>query len=273
MSQAQQQRPQQQQGGGPNPIKYGDVFDASGYLASQPVAPADAAMMQSLETAVFGETQKGGVAATMQAAAVFDERVGVVGHMDVSDPAADQGVTVTQVDVPGEWIFTESVGGQVVGQYVQSVPPQVQAFFRCGVKGGNQGGGDDDEGADALTIADALEATARLAGDKPMDQSDAAAIQVAEVRATGVVVSGGVGSMAQSAAALNVQIERDEDKIKIADILTNATVRLPADKEATRQDAEGVVAAELRNNPDLMIDPRGVAASVAAAARLNERTQ
>lgn len=50
----------------------------------------------------------------------------------------------------------------------------------------------------------------------------------------------------------------------------NATIKLPADKEATRQDAEGVVSAELRNNPNVATRPGGVAASVAAAARLNQ---
>lgn len=51
-----------------------------------------------------------------------------------------------------------------------------------------------------------------------------------------------------------------------------APARLPADKAATRQDAEGVMEAEIRNNPSLTAYPGGVAASVAAAARLNERT-
>lgn len=39
---------------------------------------------------------------------------------------------------------------------------------------------------------------------------------------------------------------------------------------ATRRDAEGVVGAEVRNDPKLSTYPGGVAASVAAAARLNE---
>lgn len=49
-----------------------------------------------------------------------------------------------------------------------------------------------------------------------------------------------------------------------------ATAKLPADKPATRQDAEGVVTAELRNNPNLSTQPGGVAASVTAAAKLKE---
>lgn len=52
--------------------------------------------------------------------------------------------------------------------------------------------------------------------------------------------------------------------------MQNATTRLAADKAVTRQDAEGVMSAELRNNPNLATHPGGVAASVAVAARLNE---
>lgn len=74
----------------------------------------------------------------------------------------------------------------------------------------------------AITIGEALEATARTAGEKPVDQSDAAAIQAAEVRATGsnVITPGGLAATAQSAASFNAAIERDENKIKLRDILT-----------------------------------------------------
>lgn len=51
--------------------------------------------------------------------------------------------------------------------------------------------------------------------------------------------------------------------------MQDATIKLPADKAAARQDAEGVVGAELRNNPRMAAHPGGVAASVAAAAMLN----
>lgn len=75
---------------------------------------------------------------------------------------------------------------------------------------------------DAVTIGEALEATALSAGDKPVDQSDAAAIQAAEVRATGLghVVPGGVGAEAQSAVAYNMQTARDEEKTTLGDVLT-----------------------------------------------------
>lgn len=75
---------------------------------------------------------------------------------------------------------------------------------------------------DAVTIGEALEATALSAGDKPIDQSDTAAIQAAEVRATGLghIVPGGVGAEAQSAAAYNMQTSRDEEKATLGDVLT-----------------------------------------------------
>lgn len=78
-------------------------------------------------------------------------------------------------------------------------------------------GGDDA----SITIGEALEATALTAGNRPVDQSDAAAIQAAEVRATGrgEVMPGGIGAEAQAAATLNPQIMRDEDKTKLGDIL------------------------------------------------------
>lgn len=53
-------------------------------------------------------------------------------------------------------------------------------------------------------------------------------------------------------------------------VTQGATARLPADKVATWDDAEGVVTAELSNNPNLTTNPGGVAVSVTAAARLNE---
>lgn len=53
-------------------------------------------------------------------------------------------------------------------------------------------------------------------------------------------------------------------------ILQDASSKLPSDKPVTRRDAEGVIGAELRNDPNLCTRPGGVAASVAAAARLNQ---
>lgn len=82
-----------------------------------------------------------------------------------------------------------------------------------------------DQYKDPITIGEALEASAISAGNKPIDQSDVAAIQAAEVRATsrGHIVPGGVAAEAQSAAARNLQVARDEDKTRLADVLTVST--------------------------------------------------
>lgn len=47
-------------------------------------------------------------------------------------------------------------------------------------------------------------------------------------------------------------------------------MKLPADKPVTMEDAEGVISAEMRNNPNKTTHPGGVAASLATAARVNE---
>lgn len=110
MSQGQPRRlqPDQQE-----PIKYGDVFNVSGDLAKNPIAPEDASMMQTAESIVFGQTQKGGPAAVMHSAATQNERAGLIGHRDVTIITGEQGVTVAETDVPGRRIITESVAGQV----------------------------------------------------------------------------------------------------------------------------------------------------------------
>ncbi|RXH70586.1 hypothetical protein DVH24_013332 [Malus domestica] len=118
----------------------------------------------------------------------------------------------------------------------------------------------------SITIGEAREALAQTAGDRPIDQSDAAA---ADVRVTGsnVISPGWLVTMAQGAAAYNAGTEREQDKIKLTDILS-ATAKLPSDKAATRQDGEVIVSAELRKN--MGTRPGGAVASVMAAAKLNE---
>ncbi|RZC88396.1 hypothetical protein C5167_016199 [Papaver somniferum] len=264
-----QQQPRRAQGNEQQqePVKYGDVFPVSGELASKPIAPRDAAMMQSAESSILGQTQKGGPASVMQSAATQNVRAGVVDRSQVTAAAADQGVTVSETDLPGGRVVSEAVGGQVVGSFVQ--PGLAQ-----GTTGKVAYGGKDIDigGGGKITIGEALEATALTAGDKPVDQSDAAAIQAAEVRATGrnVITPGGVAAAAQAAATYNTRVARDEDKTTLGDVLTDAALKLPADKEATPRDAEGVVGAEMRNDPNLATHPGGVAASVVAAARLNQ---
>ncbi|GAY58299.1 hypothetical protein CUMW_185980 [Citrus unshiu] len=238
MSQEEPRRPRE--GQEPRgPIKYDDVFNVSGGLASKAVAPQDAAMMQSAETAAFGSTQPGGQA----------ERAGLVSR---GDAAADQGVTITGTEIPAGRIITESLDGQVVGQYVQVA---AEATTQQG----------------AITVGQALEATMQTIGDKPVELSDAAAIREAEMRATGsnILTQGGYAASAQSAAAYNTGMIGDEDKIKLRDVLAGASAALPA-KVVTRQDAEAVVNAERRNSPQLTTHPGGVAESMETAATLNE---
>ncbi|XP_023642676.1 late embryogenesis abundant protein 32 [Capsella rubella] len=254
MSQEQPIRPKE-------PVKYGDVFEVSGELADKPVAPEDAKMMQAEETRVFGHTQKGGPAAVMQSAATTNIRGGFVHRGDKTELAAERGVTVEQT-VPPSTVTTEFVGGQVVGQHVE--PRRVVAGART----------DEEALQSSITIGEALEAAVKTAGNKPVDQSDAAAIQAAEMRASGtnVIPLAGIAASAQSAADHNATVDRDERKIKLADILTVQLQNILINRgTVTRQDAEGVVSAEMRNNPKLCTHPGGVAASLTAAARLNER--
>ncbi|KAM0842608.1 hypothetical protein ACQ4PT_058268 [Festuca glaucescens] len=255
MSQGQPRRPassEQEQ----DAIRYGDVFPAvSGGLAKKPVAPQDAATMQSAETLAFGETIKGGPAATMQSAATRNERMGVVAHDQATDVTAEQGVSVSETRVPGGRIVTEFVAGQAVGHYVEADDAPT---------GGSA--------ATKITIGEALEAAGFAAGTRPVERSDAAAIQAAEVRATGMDgnIPGGLAAQAQSAADTNAWPARDGDKATLGDVLSNATAKLVADKEVEADDAARVAFAETRNKQDVTAKPGGVAASMATAARLNK---
>ncbi|KAA3472212.1 late embryogenesis abundant protein 47-like [Gossypium australe] len=249
MSQQQPERPQE-------PINYGDIFSGKGELAEKAVAPKDVAMMQKAENSVIGQTQKGGVDASMQSPTSKNESSGLVGRERVS---ADSGVYIKETESPRKRVISEYFGKEIVGRYSQR-----DSFASDTDSTSEHCGG--------ITIGEALEATALTAGKKPVEWSDAAAIQAAEVRATGrtSIMPGGVAAAAQSAATLNARATRDEDKTKLGAILANATAKLPADKPATRKDAEGVMGAEMRNDPNLTTHPAGVAASVAAAARLNQ---
>ncbi|KAL3626293.1 hypothetical protein CASFOL_029842 [Castilleja foliolosa] len=238
------------------PIKYGDLFQVSGELSDKPVAPVDASMMQSAETTLLGQTQKGGPAAVMQAAATRNERAGLVGHHDVTD-FADEGVTVEELDLPGNRVIAETVAGQVVGRSVQAKLMETATQVR----------------QTKITIGEALEASARKAGDKPVDHSDAAAITAAEHRATGsnIISPGGLAATAQSAAAFNDGLIGDQGKVKLADILKGARDKLAVDKIAKLEDAEGIMAASLTDDPNMKVHPGGVAAAVMEAVRMNVR--
>ncbi|XP_062021268.1 late embryogenesis abundant protein D-34-like [Rosa rugosa] len=249
-----QHRPQQ--GDQLEPIKYGDVFNVSGELASKPVAPRDAATMQAAENLVLGETQRGGPAAVMQSAATYNERAGLVGHRDATDATSEDGVTVSEsINLDGNKVITERVAGQVVGQYVEPPPGASPAAVVLE--------------HDAITIGEAFEATALSAGDKSVDQSDAAAIQAAEMRATGCseISPGGLAAIAQYAVSANT---REAEKTKLADVLEDATQKMGCDKPVTREDAKAIIGAEIRNNPNMSTTPGGIAESMAAAARLNQ---
>jgi hypothetical protein len=90
-------------------IKYGDMFDVSGELAVQSAEDT----MQDL-----GHTQKGGPVAIVQSAATLNARVGHVGRAQLFGPIADAGVAVTEIELPGRRVVTESIAGQVVGRFV-----------------------------------------------------------------------------------------------------------------------------------------------------------
>lgn len=135
---------------------------------------------------------------------------------------------------------------------------------------------------DAVTIGEALQAAAQtLAGDKPVDLADVAAVQAAEMRTTRLsgVVPGGVAAAAQQAAATNMKPEtREEEKVRLRDVVGSAAAVLPANKVATREDAEKVAAAAGRNAGKGRTfaaaaeddGVNGVAQEVAAAAEMNE---
>ncbi|XP_031131657.1 late embryogenesis abundant protein 47 [Ipomoea triloba] len=180
----------------------------------------------------------------------------VVGQSSAAALAQNE-TTDVDTDISGKQMITDSIGGEALVRDNQSTfvsPKNISKKV-------------------TITIGEALEATALTAGDKPVDYGDAAAIQAAEVRATGRtnIVPGGVAAAAQSAASRNARATRDEEKTKLSEILSEASSKLPSDKPVTRKDAEGVIGAELRNDPNLCTRPGGVAASVAAAARLNSQ--
>jgi hypothetical protein len=87
------------------------------------------------------------------------------------------------------------------------------------------GGGAGVADGTKITIGEALEAAGFAAGRRPVELSDAAAIQVAEVRATGLDanIPGGLAAEAQSAADSNALAAGDEDKTTLGDVLSVRT--------------------------------------------------
>ncbi|CAI0384406.1 unnamed protein product [Linum tenue] len=136
----------------------------------------------------------------------------------------------------------------------------------------------------AIRYGDLFEVQGELA-EKAVAPRDAAMMQTAENTLTGHTQKGGAAAVMQSAAAKNERagFVCHGDASEVADDLgVSATeTDFPAGRTvitesvggqpATRKDAEGVAGAEMRNDPFLTTHPTGVAASVAAAARLNQQ--
>ncbi|KAM0821757.1 hypothetical protein ACQ4PT_071976 [Festuca glaucescens] len=151
----------------------------------------------------------------------------------------------------GRRVVTATATGQVMAQFTVPAPGPIGAVGKA---------------TDAVTIGEALQAAA---SDAPVDLADAAAVQAAETRATGLgrVVPGGVAAAAQKAAETNMRLDAGEEKVRLRDVVGSATAVLPANKAVTREDARKVAAAAERN-------ARGgggsdVADAVAAAAEMN----
>ncbi|CAL9085171.1 unnamed protein product [Musa textilis] len=152
-------------------------------------------MMHAAENKALGRTPKGGPASVMESAATRNEHRGLVGHDQFSPIPANQGVSVTQTEIPGrpgQHLVTEFVAGQAVGQYVVNA--------ERGDGGAPRGGRGAERGqslsgvstwTDKMTIGEALEATGRAAGDEPIEMSDAAAIEAAESTALNTLLRGG----------------------------------------------------------------------------------
>ncbi|XP_078160572.1 late embryogenesis abundant protein D-34-like [Carex rostrata] len=214
-----------------------------------------------------------------------NEHAGVdADHDSDTDLSEDNTVTITETFVPGGRIITEFVARQVISQHIAPGPGDAGTIGRGGgYRGGldSEGGGGDGDGSIdnsenddpiKITIGEALEAAGNALYDKPVEQSDAAAIQVAEARAIGLNVTMplGIAAHAQSAADANLWTTKDEDKAKLGDVLLDAASKLAADKPVERDDAARVVGAEISNKEDARTTRAGVAAMMAAAARLNE---
>ncbi|KAM0863376.1 hypothetical protein ACQ4PT_044626 [Festuca glaucescens] len=163
----------------------------------------------------------------------------------------DGGLRVTETDQhDGSRVVTASAGGQLIAQ------------FTAPAAGG---------ATDAVTIGEVLQAAA---SDAPVGLADAAAVQAAETRATGLgrVVPGGVAAAAHKAAETNMRLgggvgDTDEEMVRLRDVLGSATAVLPANKAVTREDARKVAAAAENAAGGGGSD---VADAVAAASEMNK---
>ncbi|XP_019456887.1 PREDICTED: late embryogenesis abundant protein D-34-like isoform X1 [Lupinus angustifolius] len=121
MSQEQPRRDSSNNNNKEAPIRYGDVFEVGGELASKPITPRDAATVQSVESQIMGgHTQKGGPASIMESAAAKNERAGVVGHRASTNIARNDGTSIYEEKcVGGKRVLTQTLGGEVLGQFVK----------------------------------------------------------------------------------------------------------------------------------------------------------
>ncbi|GAB4841598.1 hypothetical protein Ancab_022312 [Ancistrocladus abbreviatus] len=239
-------------------IKYGDVFSVSGELAEKPIAPEDAASLQSAEKKAFGDSTKGGAAEVMKWASRVNVQAGLVTPDDV---ATNEGVEVVESEEADTRTVTDVVGDLIVTEYVE--PKELEETTKASTPS-----------PVSITVGEALVATALMAGDRPITVSDAAAIREAEMTIMAADESPppvGLGSEAQLAAAWNVWTTRQERKTTLGDVLGDAAARLTGyDRPATLEDGERVLEAELINSPKLTTTQGGVAESVATAARFNQ---
>ncbi|CAO2818912.1 unnamed protein product [Amaranthus hypochondriacus] len=238
------------------PIKYGDVFFVSDQVANKPILPEDAAAMEAGERAVLGRSPLFGPASIMKSAASINVESGHVGPNSTSN----EGVKVTDSDMNGIRVVTESVNDEVVGQYVEP-----------DFTGVSVGHGAPTLDREFVTIGEALEAVALSAGNHPVDSADAAAIEAAEKRALGVdtLPKGGLGEEAHQAAEFNAKILQVEIRTTMDDILRDASEKLLADKAVTQEDARAILEAEAQNDPAHAVTAGGVGEMMSAAANIN----
>nr|AWJ68139.1 late embryogenesis abundant [Cleistogenes songorica] len=171
------------------------------------------------------------------------------------------GLHVTETDISaGKRMVTASAGGQVMAQFTVPVPDKKVA-----------------EATDGATVGEALQAAGQTAaGDEPVGLADASAVQVAEMRATGRggTIPGGVAAAAQRAAEANKAkqpaAEEEGEVTRLRDVVGDATAVMPADKVATREDAEKVAAAARRKAGAASGGGEDIVEAVAATADMNQ---
>ncbi|KAF2314856.1 hypothetical protein GH714_036944 [Hevea brasiliensis] len=277
-------------------ITIDEALEATAYSATgdKPVDQNDAAAIKAVEVRAprSNETPSTGIGAQAQSAADLNTRL----MNDESKTTFSDVLAETSLSIRASCRYQSSRGGAPCSNETPST----------GI------------GAQAQSAADLNTRLMNDERDKPVDQSDAAAIKAVEVRAprSNETPSTGIGAQAQSAANLNTRLMNDESKTTLSDVLAvhvgprvpaafpgsalgitigealqataysatgdkpvdqsdaaaikaveDATTKLPRDNN----DTEGMIGAELRNKPDVMrTTPGGVAASKAAAARLNQ---